>query len=95
MSEISTRIREYVNDPTVSDHYGEWGALRADQRRQIRELCDTCDMYEKAADSIAAEIFAEFDKAIAKCESWDHIPAVLLGLLGELKQKHKEGQKKK
>lgn len=50
MSEISNRIRDYVNDYDVSDHYGAWGILRRDQRRQIRKLCDTCDMYEKTAD---------------------------------------------
>lgn len=55
MSRIATRIRGYVNDPSVSDHYGEWGALRPDQRRQIRELCDTCDMFEKAADELAKQ----------------------------------------
>lgn len=53
MSRIATRIRGYVNGPPVSEHYGEWGALRPDQRRQIRELCDTCDMFEKAADEFA------------------------------------------
>jgi hypothetical protein len=52
MSRIATRIRGYVNDPTVSDRYGAWGALRPDQRRQIRELCDTCDMFEKVADEL-------------------------------------------
>jgi hypothetical protein len=56
MSEISTRLREFVNDPSVSDHYGEWGALRPDQRRQIRELCDVCDGYERAADNAMFEL---------------------------------------
>ena len=50
MSRISTRLREFVSDTSVSDHYGAWGALRPDQRRQIRELCDVCDMFEEVAD---------------------------------------------
>jgi hypothetical protein len=53
MSEISTRIREYVSDLSVSDHFGAWGALRPDQRRQIRELCDLCDDYEKIAEKVS------------------------------------------
>lgn len=53
MSEISNRIRAYVNDPSVADQFGEWGALRPDQRRQIRELCDACDNYEKTANLAA------------------------------------------
>ena len=56
MSRISDTIREYVNDPYVSDHYGEWGILRADQRRQIRQLCDACDGFEKAADAFQVKI---------------------------------------
>ena len=50
MSVISNKIRACVNDYSVSDHYGEWGALRPDQRAKIRELCDTCDMFEETAD---------------------------------------------
>ena len=56
MSEISTRLRNYVNDPDVAIHYGIWGILRRDQRRQIRQLCDTCDMFEHAADAMCMEI---------------------------------------
>ena len=55
MSEISSRVREFVNDDTVSDHYGVWGFLRADIRRIIRKLCDTCDMFEKTADGFYIE----------------------------------------
>lgn len=55
MSRISTRIRAYVDDPSVSDHYGEWGILRADQRRLIRKLCDVCDAFEKTADRLIKE----------------------------------------
>lgn len=50
MSKIADRIRSYVNDQDVADHYGEWGILRRDQRRLIRELCDTCDAFERTAD---------------------------------------------
>lgn len=67
MSKISTRIRAYVNDPSVADDYGKWGALRPDQRRQIRELCDTCDEFERTADSLMQErreIFAEIDNIL-------------------------------
>lgn len=53
MSEIADKIRAYVNDTTVSDHYGDWGILRRDQRILIRKLCDTCDMFERAADELA------------------------------------------
>lgn len=56
MSSISERIRSYVDDPTTSGNYGEWGALRPDQRRLIRKLCDICDIYEQAADAKQAEI---------------------------------------
>lgn len=55
MSRISSRVRAYVNDPSVSDHYGEWGILREDQRRTIRNLCDTCDMFEETADILLLE----------------------------------------
>ena len=55
MSAISKRIREYVNDPSVSDHYGRWGILNRDQRREIRKLCDACDMFEEAADRFCKE----------------------------------------
>lgn len=57
MSEISTRIRSYVNDPSISKDYGAWGALRPDQRKQIRKLCDECDMFEKAADYFALTLY--------------------------------------
>ena len=53
MSRIADKIRAYVNDPTVAEQYGAWGILRHDQRRLIRELCDTCDMFEKTADELA------------------------------------------
>lgn len=66
MSKISERIRSYVNDPSVADEYGEWGALRPDQRKQIRELCDLCDKFEQTADALlqsrrtdVAEIFKD------------------------------------
>jgi hypothetical protein len=55
MSEISSKVREYVNDCSVSDHYGKWGILRREQRKIIRKLCDTCDMFEKSADKLYIE----------------------------------------
>ncbi len=58
MSKISDDIRNKVADPSVSDHYGSWGALTPAQRRDIRKLCDACDMFEATADSQKAEIFA-------------------------------------
>ena len=39
---------------------------------------------------VAWEIFDAFDKAIGSCEAWDQLPAVLLQLLAELKQKYSE-----
>ena len=51
MSQISDIIRKRVEDPDVTPgHYGSWGILRRDQRRDIRALCDACDMYERTAD---------------------------------------------
>ena len=55
MSRISDQIRACVDDTSVSDHYGEWGALNPRQRILIRNLCDVCDMYEKQADLAVAE----------------------------------------
>ena len=55
MSEISSKVRKLVNDYSVSDHYGEWGILRADQRKTIRKLCSTCDMFEETADKYYKE----------------------------------------
>ena len=55
MSEISSKVRKLVNDYSVSDHYGEWGILRADQRKTIRKLCDICDMFEETADKLYIE----------------------------------------
>lgn len=51
---LSHRIRGYVDDPESTGrlYYGEWGALRPDQRRMIRQLCDECDAFEKAADQL-------------------------------------------
>ena len=56
MSRISDRIRSYVDDFDTSEHYGEWGILRKDQRREIRRLCDTCDAFERAADEFSREL---------------------------------------
>ena len=56
MSRISDRIRSYVDDFDTSDHYGEWGILRKDHRREIRRLCDTCDAFERAADELSREL---------------------------------------
>ena len=64
MSIISDKIRSYVNDHDVSDHYGEWGILRRDQRRLIRKLCDTCDGFEKAADYFAGKAREEEQRYI-------------------------------
>lgn len=66
MSKISTRLRGFVSEPSVSDHYGAWGALRPDQRRQIRELCDVCDMYEQAADRAFGSVEKVKAEAIKK-----------------------------
>lgn len=35
------QIIEYVNDTSVSDHYGKWGALNREQRKKIRDLCNS------------------------------------------------------
>lgn len=54
---LSERIRSYVEDPesTGQLHYGEWGALRPEQRRLIRQLCDECDAFERDADRFYTE----------------------------------------
>ena len=53
MSKIADRVRAYVNSHYVVDRYDEWGILSRDQRLLIRELCDTCDMFERAADELS------------------------------------------
>ena len=35
------QIIEYVNDTSVSGHYGKWGALNREQRKKIRDLCNS------------------------------------------------------
>lgn len=38
---IIDRIRAYIACPQFGDNtYGKWGALRFDQRKEIKELCD-------------------------------------------------------
>lgn len=34
-------IREKVNAPEVNKQYGKWGILTQNQRKTIRELCDS------------------------------------------------------
>lgn len=42
MSEYEVKqIIEYVNDESVSDHYGKWGVLNREQRKKIRDLCNS------------------------------------------------------
>ena len=62
---LSEKIRGYVSDPSVGANYGAWGALRPDQRKQIRELCDLCDLYEHAAIGKHEEI-VRLEKMLAK-----------------------------
>ena len=87
MSETSTRIREYVNDLSVADYFGAWGALRPDQRRQIRELCDLCDMFEQTADKLNEDI-ERLQKAISEYEETSGLKQakqdVAKRLLGEI-----------
>ncbi len=45
-------------------------------------------IFKEIEGKVAWKIFEEFDKAIGACEAWDHLPAVLLRLLAELKQKY-------
>ncbi len=56
MSRLADQIRELVADPSVSDHYGEWGILHPTQRKMIRKLCAICDIYEQEADRANMEI---------------------------------------
>lgn len=72
MSDISNKIREYVNDHSVSDHYGQWGILTPDQRKKIRRLCDICDVFEVTADQYYKEnqkLKAEIELLKRKCDN--------------------------
>lgn len=45
------KIREYVACPQFGDiHYGAWGALRFDQRKAIKDLCEWAIYLEKMLD---------------------------------------------
>lgn len=56
MSRISDRIKKYISCPQFgNEHYGEWGILTLEQRRLIKELVETCDMFEETADYFAKE----------------------------------------
>lgn len=74
MSKLTNQIREYVRCPQFDGgtEYGEWGALRLDQRRLIRELCERCEEQEKFADTFFKETqllnhqLAEKDEELAE-----------------------------
>lgn len=56
MSRISDKIKKYISCPQFGDeNYGEWGILTFKQRRLIKELVETCDMFEETADAFAKE----------------------------------------
>lgn len=59
MSRIADNIRKYISCHQFGDgHYGEWGILTFKQRELIKELIETCNMFERTAD--------EFGKANMK-----------------------------
>lgn len=70
MIRLSKQIRAYVDDPESTGrlYYGEWGALRPDQRRLIRKLCDECDAFERDADHIAEQYEAKLREKDAEIE---------------------------
>lgn len=57
MSRLSKLVREYVKCPQLDGgiEYGEWGALRLDQRKGIAKLCEEVDIFEDAADKFGKE----------------------------------------
>lgn len=77
MSRLSKLVREYIKCPQLDGgtEYGEWGALRLDQRKQIAKLCEEVDIFEDAADKFGKENYilkqqlAEKDKEITMLKS--------------------------
>lgn len=80
MSRLSKQVREYVKCPQLDGgtHYGEWGALRLDQRKQIAKLCEEVDVFEDAADKFGKEnyilkqILTEKEREIERLNSQNH-----------------------
>lgn len=89
---LSHRIRGYVDDPESTGrlYYGEWGALRPDQRRMIRQLCDECDAFEKAADQLVEHyetIIREKDAEIERLTAYN---ANLICANTDITNRHKD-----
>ena len=90
MSRISDQIRAYVDDPDVAERYGAWGALRPDQRRLIRNLCDTCDMYEKTADLMAKDRYQLHPDGRVELIPRTDINSIKAGVIDEFVKRLKE-----
>ena len=70
------KIRKAIECPQFgNDHYGEWGALRLDQRKYIKRLLDELD----SADAYILKLYEEaqkqkeiIDKAIELLGNYKH-----------------------
>ena len=71
MSRLSKRVREYVKCPQLDGgtHYGEWGALRLDQRRAIKDLCEETELFEHTIDKLKVESFVVKKALELACET--------------------------
>lgn len=59
-----------------------------------RDIALHARLIEKTKEKVSSEIFDEFDTVIGDCEAWDHLPAVVLMLLADLKKRYqKRGDK--
>ena len=70
MENIVTEIRKYIACPQFGDiEYGEWGALRFDQRYKIKKLCDYTKSLEyivERKDIMSKEEYAEMCYLLGK-----------------------------
>lgn len=67
MSKISNKIKKYISCPQFgNENYGEWGILTLEQRKLIKELAETCDMFEETADALAKEN-KELEHRLSNC----------------------------
>lgn len=73
MSKLTDQIREYVSCPQLGDkHYGKWGILPLEQRQNIAQLCEYCNLQEKYAETFFKETqslkrqLAEKDEELAE-----------------------------
>lgn len=99
MSRLSKEIRKKVRCPQLDGgiEYGEWCALRLDQRKQIAKLCEEVDVFEDAADKFGKENYiliqqlAKKDKELANMDdNAETLWNTNMKKLQEIKDKDKE-----